>query len=352
MFLSRRYRPNLWPMLVLVIIEFCLTVALLALTGIAAPNLYRTRLWQDGANNGFNSSPSAGLYAAANYRPYTTPKVWSQLYVNTRCLCEGGDVLTVLSITNYNLVMSVLSMFIMLVKGIMWMLHVLPPIISAIMHAILIVLFTISVVYQASPDTSDPRHPQTGPPWYITKSCSVTYSKSNVGYCMQAKATFAGFTAMLIVFWIIFLLSAWSCIPSKEQKAAYEEKRRQKKLRWAHLDEPDPRPRTADTGLRVPETPGYQLGMSPVTPRTLAFNTLGGSKELPLRATEATAPVTHSTTFSLRSPGILRTPMTLGSPRAEEKYEPVVSERSLSPDPGAGMYFPPPPRESERKGKR
>lgn len=69
-------------MLVLVIIEFCLTVAILAFTGIAAPNLYRTKLWQDGADNGFNSSPMAGLYAAANYRPYTTPKVWSQLYVN------------------------------------------------------------------------------------------------------------------------------------------------------------------------------------------------------------------------------------------------------------------------------
>lgn len=69
----------MWPFYGLIGIEFCLTVALLALTGIAAPDLYRTKLWQDGADNGFNSSPSAGLYAAANYRPYTTPKVWSQL---------------------------------------------------------------------------------------------------------------------------------------------------------------------------------------------------------------------------------------------------------------------------------
>ena len=57
------------------------TVALLALFGIADPNLYRTLLWQDGSDNGFNSNPNAALYAAANYRPYTTPKVWSQLYV-------------------------------------------------------------------------------------------------------------------------------------------------------------------------------------------------------------------------------------------------------------------------------
>jgi hypothetical protein len=81
MLLSNRYRPNKWPFYVLVVSEFPFTVALLALFGIADPDLYRTLLWQDGANNGFNSNPNAALYAAANYRPYATPKVWSQLYV-------------------------------------------------------------------------------------------------------------------------------------------------------------------------------------------------------------------------------------------------------------------------------
>ncbi len=81
MFISLRYRPNKWPFWGLVGLELPLTVALLALFGIAAPNLYRTKLWTDGATNGFNSSPTTGLYAAANYRPYTAPKVWSQLYV-------------------------------------------------------------------------------------------------------------------------------------------------------------------------------------------------------------------------------------------------------------------------------
>lgn len=78
-FLSKRWRPNKWPFYVLVGIELALTIALLALFGIAAPNTYRTKLWQDGADNGFNSSPLTGLYAAANYRPYTTPMVWSKL---------------------------------------------------------------------------------------------------------------------------------------------------------------------------------------------------------------------------------------------------------------------------------
>ena len=79
MFLSRRYRPNKWPFFGLIALEFGLTIGLLTMVGIAAPNTYRTKLWQDGADNGFNSSPVTGLYAAANYRPYTTPKVWTQL---------------------------------------------------------------------------------------------------------------------------------------------------------------------------------------------------------------------------------------------------------------------------------
>ena len=91
MFISREYRPNKWPFYALVVLEIPATIALLALFGIAAPDLYRTRLWQDGSDNGFNSNPNAGLYAAANYRSYTTPAVWAQLYARlTRPFCELG----------------------------------------------------------------------------------------------------------------------------------------------------------------------------------------------------------------------------------------------------------------------
>jgi hypothetical protein len=79
MFLSNRYRPSKWSFYILGFFEFPVTVALLALFGIATPDTYRTRLWQDGSDNGFNSNPNAALYAAANYRPYTTPKPWAAL---------------------------------------------------------------------------------------------------------------------------------------------------------------------------------------------------------------------------------------------------------------------------------
>jgi len=225
------------------------------------------------------------------------------------------------------------------------MLHVLPPIISTTLHAILIVLYAIAVAFQASSDTTDPRRPQKGLAWYIIKSCSVTRDKSLVGYCQQAKATFACFVAMLGVFVVYFGLSLWSCFPSKAQRLEYEEKRKAKKLRWAHLDEPDPR--SADSEYPVPMTPGMQAGMNPLTPRTLAFNTLGGTKDLPLRSQERTE--TTTSTFALRSPGILRTPMHFGS-KKPETTEAVEAKEAQSPRPDSQMYFPPPPKQSNKKG--
>ena len=253
--------------------------------------------------------------------------------------------------TNYNLVVAVLSMFFMLVKGTMYMLHVLPPIVSAVLHALLAAIYAVAVAYQASSDTTDPRKPQSGPPWYITNSCSVTHDKSFVGYCQQAKATFACFVAMIGVFAIYFILSVWSCFPSKQHRVEYEEKQRAKKLRWAHLDEPDPR--TADMEQPIPDTPGVQFGMNPVTPRTLAFNKLGGTRGLPFRQAEKEES-TKTTTFSLRSPGILRTPMTLGPKKEKapkEEVSVVASKPDASPVPEPQMYFPPPPKETIGKAK-
>lgn len=328
MFLSRRYRPNIWPYYSLIAIELGFTIALLALFGIASPNTYRTKLWQDGANNGFNSSPTTGLYAAANYKPYKTPMVWSQF------------------ITDYNVVIVVLSMFLLLVKSIMYLLHVFPPIMSVALHAILLALYTVSIYYQAGHDTTDPQHPQRGPPWYITKSCSVAFSKSNIHYCTQAKAAFACTCCMEGIFFIYACLGIWSCIPSPEQKAEYLAERKARKEKWARIeaDYEDAQKEAAARTREYPQTPGDQAGMNPYTPRTQAFNTLGGttnvprlnvtvppsnpvreSRDLPLRnhfstpnrptsppsSQQATLPAASSSSFQIRSPNLPRSPMNM-----------------------------------------
>ncbi|KAL6250664.1 hypothetical protein RBB50_002967 [Rhinocladiella similis] len=334
-FLSRRWKPNKWPFFVLVGFELPLNVALLALFGIASPNTYRTKLWQDGADNGFNSSPSTGLYAAANYRPYTTPKVWSQF------------------ITNYNVVISVLSLFILLVKGIMYMLHVFPPILSVLVHAVLIALYAVSVDYQASSDTTDPDHPQHGAPWYITKSCSVTKNKSLVGYCKQAKASFACTCAMLGVFVIYFGFAAWSCFPSRQQRAEYAEKKRLRAEKWAKFESLDDPAAAGDAFYPMPETPGPQAGLNPMTPRTMAFNTLGGTKDLPLRNHFSSPNTSTSPTYAIRSPDLPRSPMSpgfvdrvVGDVRSGKSPEPEASRSPNATSPQ--LYFPPPPKTSKK----
>lgn len=103
------------------------------------------------------------------------------------------------SMTNYNLVLGVLSTFFLITKlPTHWMNLFYPPVAVAV-HASLIILYIVSAVYQAGSDTSDPKHPQPGAPWYISKSCSVAFKKSNVGYCMQAKALFAVTVVMMLV---------------------------------------------------------------------------------------------------------------------------------------------------------
>lgn len=64
-------------------VEFLLTIACLTLSGIADPDTYRTKLWQNGSDKGFNSNPNELLYAYANYMSLSTPIVWSALYVYT-----------------------------------------------------------------------------------------------------------------------------------------------------------------------------------------------------------------------------------------------------------------------------
>ena len=66
-------------LLVLFAIELAVGVPILALYGIADPDLYRTRLLEEGAKNVWNSSPITVLYASYNYITIKVPTPWNQL---------------------------------------------------------------------------------------------------------------------------------------------------------------------------------------------------------------------------------------------------------------------------------
>ena len=103
------------------------------------------------------------------------------------------------SITDFNLVISVLSTFFLLVKTPMFFLKVFYPPLSVVIHTALLALYSVSAAFQAGSDKSDPDHLQSGPPWYITKNCNVAKFPSNIGYCKQAKSAFACTIVVLCV---------------------------------------------------------------------------------------------------------------------------------------------------------
>ncbi|KAL8871608.1 MAG: hypothetical protein Q9174_002598 [Haloplaca sp. 1 TL-2023] len=238
-------------------IELLIEIAALALYGIAQPDLYRTRLWQEGSVHGWNSNPNVIIYAYANYKPISTPLPWSQF------------------ITDFNVVISVLALFILLCKGIMYICKIFHPLISLIIHAILIALFAVSTHAQVAPDMLDPDHPQPGAPWYITRSCGDPVRESLRGYCQQAKASFAVTIILLFVFAVYTLLSFASLLGpicsrrfSKGGKSSDDDDAEAQSLQQRPWEMAQVNP---------PPTPGTTGGLkSPMTPRTTAFNTLSG----------------------------------------------------------------------------
>lgn len=251
------------------------------------------------------------------------------------------------SLTNYNLVISVLSMFFMLVKSIMYMVHVFPPILSVIVHCVLTALYAASVYYQASSDTSDPTRPQNGPAWYITKPCSVAHLESNIGYCQQAKAAFGATVSILGIFLIYLGFAVWSCLPSKAHREEVALERKERNEKYERLERMHEEAKAAQSsygdGSYPPETPGLQSGMNPMTPRTTAFNKLGGTKDLPLRS--------HFSSPRPTSPSTPRSPLRVTDleqgPRSPVSI--VEPQRHASPQPGEPMYFPPPPKKANKK---
>jgi len=253
---------------ILIVAEVPFTVSALALFGIADPDLYRTQLWQEGANHGWNSDPIEILYSYANYAPINTPTPWNQW------------------ITTYNVIIAVLSMFVMLVKTVMYITDTFPPLLSVIIHGTLAALYAVSIDNQAASDYSDPLHPSKYP-WYLTRSCGAPVNPSLKGYCQQAQGAFATTVCLCALFTLHMVIALICCRRTREQKMELDSKTSELESPGSTFDD-----KKWDMEMnQYPRTPGTTGGMkTPMTPRTLAFNTLDGAlpsrrpnKDLPLR---------------------------------------------------------------------
>ena len=100
------------------------------------------------------------------------------------------------SLTDFNVAVSVLSMFVLLVKVIMFVLHIWWPILGTISNAVITALWIVSMYGQMGPDHSDPRYP-SNVAWYISKGCDYATPHGAYGYCRQAQAAYAVTVVMM-----------------------------------------------------------------------------------------------------------------------------------------------------------
>lgn len=171
---NRKWRKRS-PVFLIMPVELAGTVALLVLFAIAQPDLFRTQLWRVGYVWRFNSNPNVVLYAKANHDPAPRiPFVWS------------------VALTNYNVGISVLSLFVLLAKLVGFIMRVWTPIVGVFFSLAMTVMYAVSVYGQMGPDYFDPRYPSPVA-WYIRYGCwhAEGFAGDAVGSCRMAKGTFA-----------------------------------------------------------------------------------------------------------------------------------------------------------------
>jgi hypothetical protein len=99
-------------------------------------------------------------------------------------------------LTNFNVAISICSLFILLAKLIMVIMKVYFPLIGLLIGITQTALYATSVYGQMGPDYLDPEHPSPIA-WYIRYSCDVGSQYKIEKHCMMAKGTFAVTVFML-----------------------------------------------------------------------------------------------------------------------------------------------------------
>ena len=195
-------------------------------------------------------------------------------------------------------------MFFLLIKTTLYILNGLPPFFSALLHAVILALYLLSVKWQAGSDYLLPSQPSKIP-WYIRRGCGPPVNPDLKSACQQAQASFA----VAICMWYVLKLAPWQCItadlpsvlfatylgysiyqaiPTAEQKAEIRE------IKDTEAAEPsimysDDEKWEYDLDKKGEPSDSPAIPMTPMTPRTQAFNTLSGTaphtrnRDLPLR---------------------------------------------------------------------
>lgn len=243
----------------LMVFELAGLVPALVLFGIAQPDLFRTDMWQIGWENRLNSNPAIILYAYANHRPL--PKV---AFIWTRTL------------TDYNVAISVVSLFFLLSKLTAMIMKAWFPILATFINTCMVVLYAVSVYGQIGPDYVDERYPAPAA-WYFRYGCDLAKPWGKYKSCRIAQGCLVPALYLLCVYLFNLGFAAYAMVPNKMNDVSDED---EDEIQSTH-SEPKEGGGWEMHNMKGPLSPR----MTPYTPRTQAFHTL--DRQLPLRSQQA-----------------------------------------------------------------
>ncbi|KAF4968047.1 hypothetical protein FZEAL_10438 [Fusarium zealandicum] len=238
----------------LMLLELIGLVPILVIFGLSQPDLYRSDMWEIGWQNKLNSNPAIILYAYANHRPL--PKI---ALVWTRTL------------TDFNVAISVISLFFLLSKLTAFIMKVWYPILATFINVSLVALYTVSVYGQIGPDYVDERYPAPAA-WYFRQGCGLAKRYGKYKSCQIAQASLGVTFYMLMLYLLNLGFTMYTMWPNEINDMPDEDEQDEFAV-----------PESKEGGMwemQGMRSPG-NFQATPFTPRTQAFHTL--DRQLPLR---------------------------------------------------------------------
>ncbi|KAF4447363.1 succinate-semialdehyde dehydrogenase [Fusarium albosuccineum] len=239
-------------------LELAGVVPALIVFAISQPDLYRSDMWQIGWEHKLNSNPAMILYAYANHRPL--PKValiWTRTF------------------TDFNVAISVISLFFLLSKLTAFIMKVWYPILATFINVSMVALYTVSVYGQIGPDHADSRYPAPVA-WYWRYGCGLAKPYGKYKACQVAQGSLAVTLYMLVIYLLNLGFAIYAMLPNKINDMPDEEEEEGSTTS-------DPK-EGGVWEMRSMKSPTSARAM-PYTPRTQAFHTL--DRQLPLRSQQA-----------------------------------------------------------------
>lgn len=103
---------------------------------------------------------------------------------------QGARLICITRLTNFNVAISVISLFFLLAKLIAFIMKLWFPLVATLVNVALLALYTVSVYGQIGPDYADPRYPAPAA-WYFRQGCGLAKRYGAYSACQIAQGSLA-----------------------------------------------------------------------------------------------------------------------------------------------------------------